>query len=147
MRRKTVQSQWLPITGGSGLDELWGDFGANTFLSARDGYRDLIVIKSDQHLYNWKYGKAGNANNGEKVDIIEGLDQFDQIRILGISTELLSFAPSSAHGKSGIGIYAGGYLELLYTGTHLSIEQLQAMVTGDASPAAMDNSIERFMTW
>ena len=35
------------ITGGVGSDELHGDFGWNTYKDQRDGYKDLIAIKSD----------------------------------------------------------------------------------------------------
>jgi Ca2+-binding RTX toxin-like protein len=41
------------LTGGSGRDELWGDFGWNTFKSEKDGFSDLIVVKSDQWVFNW----------------------------------------------------------------------------------------------
>ena len=74
------------ITGGSGSDELHGDFGWNTFLDPQDGSKDLISIKSDQHLSNFWYGKAGNSPNGEKVDFIEGLDATDEIKIIGAFT-------------------------------------------------------------
>ena len=43
----------VTITGGSGGDELWGDFGLNTFKSEKDGQKDLVVIKSDHYVYNW----------------------------------------------------------------------------------------------
>ncbi|WP_320676194.1 hypothetical protein [Prochlorococcus sp. MIT 1300] len=119
------------ITGGSGADELHGDFGWNTYRSEKDGAKDLIVIKSDQHLSNWIYGKAGNNPNGEKVDIIEGLDVTDEIKIVGVFTPDLTFSQATAKGVSGIGIYAKGALEGLYTGGDLSIAQIQGMTTGD----------------
>ena len=71
------------ITGGKGADELHGDFGWNTYTSEKDGFKDLIVIKSDQNLVNWRLKKAGNNPTGRKADIIEGLDANDSIRILG----------------------------------------------------------------
>jgi len=129
------------IAGGAGEDELHGDFGWNTYTDQVDGSTDLIVVKSDQHLSNWWYGTDGNNPNGEKADIIEGLDAFDQIKFLGVSTEQISFAQGSAHGLDGIAIYADGALEALYTGGNLSIEQLQSMTTGDNSDAAMNNEI------
>ena len=135
------------ITGGFGADELWGDFGWNTYKSEKDGSRDLIAIKSDQNLVNWLYGKAGNNPNGEKADIIEGLDSNDVIKIVGASTESLSFANASAHGLSGIGIYAGGALEALYTGGDLSLNQIRGMTSGDASAAAMNNSLSGYGVW
>ena len=92
------------------------------FRSEKDGSSDLLVVKSDQWLENWMYGKAGNNPNGEKCDIIEGLDPIDQIRIVGADTSDLTFsAGASAHGLTGIGIYAKGALEALYTGSDLSV--------------------------
>ena len=129
------------LMGGTGADELHGDFGWNTYTDQRDGSSDLIAIKSDQFLENYWYGKAGNSPNGEKADIIEGLDAFDQIRILGVSTDRLSFAEASAHGLSGLGIFADGSLEALYTGSSLNLEQLASITTGDASEAVMNNQL------
>jgi len=118
------------ITGGAGADELHGDFGWNTYRSEKDAYKDLIVIKSDQYLSNWIYGKAGNNPNGEKVDIIEGLDATDEIKIVGVITSDLTFGEATAKGVSGIGIYAQGALEGLYTGGDLTTAQIQSMTTG-----------------
>ena len=135
------------ITGGLGADQLWGDFGWNTYKSEKDGFRDLIAIKSDQNLVNWLYGKAGNNANGQKADIIEGLDANDVIKILGASTGSLSFANTSAHGLSGIGIFVGDVLEALYTGGDLSIDQIRTMTSGDASTAAMNNTLSGYGSW
>ena len=129
------------IMGGSGADELHGDFGWNTYTNQIDGFSDLIVIKSDQHLNNWWYGTAGNNPNGEKADIIEGLDASDEIRILGVSTDELSFMAATAHGVEGIGIYADGALEAVYTGGNLSTEQVESMTIGDNSEAVMTNQL------
>ena len=129
------------IMGGTGADELHGDFGWNTYTDQRDGSDDLIAIKSDQFLVNWWYGTDGNSPNGEKADIIEGLDATDEIRILGVSTDELSFMDATAHGVQGIGIYADGALEAVYTGGNLSTEQLQSMTTGDNSEAVMNNQL------
>ena len=135
------------LKGGNGSDELHGDFGWNTFASEQDGYSDLIAIKSDQNLFNWMYGKAENNPNGEKADIIEGLDSVDRIKIIGASTESLSFGVASAHGVSGIGIYAGDALEAIYTKGDLSIAQIANMTSGDASPRAMNNEIISYGQW
>jgi Ca2+-binding RTX toxin-like protein len=136
------------IIGGLGADELHGDFGWNTYKSEKDGFSDLIAIKSDQSLVNWLYGKAGNNPDGAKCDIIEGLDAIDKIKIIGCATSDLSFAGTTAKGLAGIGIYAKGALEALYTGGDLSLSQIQAMTTGDASAAAMANQITSYgWTW
>jgi len=133
------------LTGGSGADELHGDFGWNTYKSEKDGFSDLIAIKSDQHLSNWIYGKAGNNPNGEKADIIEGLDANDKIRIIGVfSPDITVRAGATAHGVSGIGIYAKGALEALYTGGDLSVAQLTAMTSGDGSAAALNNQVSSY---
>jgi len=127
------------ISGGAGSDELHGDFGWNTYTDQADGFVDLIAIKSDQFLVNWWYGTAGNNANGQKADIIEKLDANDQIKIIGVATDDLSFSAAIAHGQDGIGIFANGVLEALYTGGDLSAAQLEAMNTGDASDAAINN--------
>ena len=133
------------ITGGAGADELHGDFGWNTYKSEKDGFSDLIAIKSDEFVSNWLYGKAGNNPNGEKADIIEGLDSTDQIKIIGVFTSDLTFrAGATAHGVSGIGIYAKGALEGLYTGGDLSVAQITAMTTGDGSAAALANQVSSY---
>ena len=130
------------IDGGVGADELHGDFGWNTFKSQEDGYNDLLAIKSDQHLSNWWYGKSGNSPNGEKADFIEGLDDIDEIKIIGAATSDLTFAENVSHrGATGIGIYAKGTLEAVFTGNNLSVSQIQSMTTGDASELAMANGM------
>ena len=130
------------IEGGSGSDELHGDFGWNTYKDQKDGSKDLIAIKSDQHLSNFWYGKAGNSPNGEKADFIEGLDATDEIKIIGVATKDLGFKDEiTAKGVSGIGIYAKGALEAVYTGGNLSLNQISQMTSGDASAAAMANQM------
>ncbi len=129
------------ITGSTGEDELHGDFGWNTYRSEKDGYKDLIAIKSDQFLSNWMYGKAGNSPNGEKADFIEGLDTIDQIKIIGVMDSDLTYASTTHRGVAGIGIYAAGTLEALYTAGDLSISQLSSMTSGDSSTRAMNNQV------
>jgi Ca2+-binding RTX toxin-like protein len=129
------------LTGGLGSDELHGDFGWNTYSSERDGFVDLIAIKSDQWLVNGRAGKAGNNPNGEKADVLEGLDPSDQIRIIGVATDEIIVAQAAAHGMNGVGLFAKGALEVLYVGGDLSIAELQAMTTGDNSPTAMANQV------
>ena len=136
------------ISGGAGRDELHGDFGWNTYKSERDGVSDLIAVKSDHYLVNWLYGKAGNSPNGEKSDIIEGLDSIDKIKLIGVDTSEITFAANiSAKGVTGIGIYGKGILEALYTGGDLTLGQITQMTSGDASAAAMSNSVNSYGTW
>lgn len=139
---------WDIIDGGAGRDELHGDFGWNTYKSEKDGVSDLIAVKSDHYLVNWLYGKAGNSPNGEKADIIEGLDPIDKIKIIGVDTREITFAANiSAKGVTGIGIYGKGILEALYTGGDLTVAQITQMTSGDASAAAMSNSVNAYGVW
>ena len=123
------------IWGGSGADDLYGGFGHNTFGDERDGSSDWLYFKSDQFAWNWLDGKAGNNPTGQKVDIIQGLDTNDRIFIQGVETYELSFSQvnnfSAPLGTfTGIGIFANGYLEGIYTGGDLSASQLQSMTAG-----------------
>ena len=130
------------IVGGDGSDELHGDFGWNTYTSQDDGRSDLIVIKSDQHLYNWWYGKSGNSPNGEKADVIEELDRFDEVKIVGVFTDELAFREGTySRGGRGIGIYAKGSLEAVYTGSNLGKDDLERVTSGDGSAIAMNNQV------
>ncbi len=129
------------IQGGSGADELHGDFGWNTFKSERDGNSDLVVIKSDHYLSNWWYGKNHNNSNHQKADYIEGLDTIDQIKILGVFSSDLKFENTKSRDVNGIGIFANDSLEAVYIGGDLTIDQLKAMTSGDASSSAMSNDI------
>lgn len=81
------------------------------------------------------------SDQGETLRGLAGwdiLDATDEIRILGVSTDELSFVDASAHGVQGIGIYAGGALEALYTGGDMSSDELAAITTGDNSEAVMN---------
>ena len=122
------------IDGGKGSDELHGDFGWNTFRDQQDGSKDLIAIKSDQYLVNHWDGQAGNNPNGEKADFLEGLDSDDEIKIVGVSTQDLEFKEGvTARGVTGIGIYAGGALEAVYTGASLGLGQISEMTSGETN--------------
>jgi hypothetical protein len=89
-------------------------------------------VKSDEWLENWIYNKAGNNPDGSKCDIIEGLDLIDKIKIVGVRTRDLTFRNNvTAQGVSGIGIFANGALEALYTGGELSLGQITQMTSGD----------------
>ena len=63
-----------------------------------------------------------------------------RIKIIGVFSQDLSFKENvTARGVSGMGIYAKGTLEAVYTGGNLSIGQLTQMTSGDGSTAAMNN--------
>ncbi len=123
------------LTGGSGGDFIYGGFGHNTFSDEKDGSRDRLYFKSDQFAENWLYGRAGMNPNGQKVDIIKGLDKIDRLFVEGVETSELIFSQVNSFAAptgvfSGIGIYANGFLEGLYTGGDLTSSQLQSMTTG-----------------
>ena len=123
------------LAGGLGADDLYGGFGHNTFADERDGSVDWLYFKSDQFAENWLYSRAGMNPNGQKVDIIKGLDQSDQLFIEGVETSDLTFglvndfsAPTGFF--SGVGIFANGFLEGIYTGGDIGASQLASMTTG-----------------
>ena len=123
------------LSGGLGADDLYGGFGHNTFADERDASVDWLFFKSDQFAENWLYGRAGMNPNGQKVDIIKGLDQIDRLFVEGVETSELTFSQVNSFAAptgvfSGIGIYANGFLEGLYTGGDLTSSQLQSMTTG-----------------
>ena len=122
------------ITGGNGADNIYGGFGKNVFLSEQDGSKDRLYITSDQYVVNPNFGnRASNNTDGSKADLITSLDSSDQIIILGVFTSQLSFYQSVAtSGLSGIGIYANGTLEALYTGSELTLSQVAGMTSGQS---------------
>ena len=121
------------ISGGNGADTLYGGFGQNISTGEKDGCLDSIFFKSDQHAWNWIYQSKGNQN-GSKVDMIGALDTFDRIYVQGVSSSDLTFQTAKAtiqgNEVSGIGIYAQGTLEAIYTGGDLLSTQLRSMTAG-----------------
>ena len=110
---------------------MWGDFGWNTFRSEMDNSSDLIVVKSDQFLVNWLYGKAGNNPSGKKRDVIDVLDDSDKI-LLVWPLSFLVLRPM---------------LVPIGTGTNFTTTQLSQITSGDASEAAMNNAIRFYGNW
>lgn len=121
------------LIGGQGADEIYGGFGQNTFAGEMDGDVDTLYFKSDQFAYNWIYDSSGNQD-GSKVDFIGPLDSNDRIIVQGVRDSMLSFGMTSATVQgtdvNGIGIFAGGTLEAVYTGDNLTVNQLDQMTTG-----------------
>tara|TARA_Y100001954_G_scaffold224277_1_gene263492 strand:+ start:508 stop:1065 length:558 start_codon:yes stop_codon:yes gene_type:complete len=63
-------------------------------------------------------------------------------RFLGVFTPDISVVDNvTARGVTGIGIYAKGTLEAVYTGGNLNTSQIQNMTTGDGSTTAMNNQM------
>ena len=121
------------LSGGNGSDRIYGGFGQNTFTGEKDGSRDTLYFKSDKYANNWIYNKADNQD-GTKVDLIGPLDSYDQIIVQGVSDSRLTYGSTSANvggnQVNGIGIFAGGTLEAIYTGGDLSASQLDRMTFG-----------------
>ena len=82
-----------------------------------------------------------------KTDIIENLDSIDKLIIQGVETNQITFANATAQGLAGIGIYSKGFIEVLYTGADLTLAQLTAITTGDASAAVMNNTLTSYGVW
>lgn len=124
------------LTGGDNADYMYGGFGQNRFLNAADGHVDRIVIRSDQFVYNYVYGKDGNSPLGDKADVIDELDAIDQIWIDGVSRADLTVRNNVVHTTpfgeqaNGIGIFSKGVLEAVYTGTNLNSIQVDSILNG-----------------
>ena len=77
-----------------------------------------------------------------------GLEAIGKIKIIGVDTRDLTFAANViAHGATGIGIYAKGALEVFFTGGDLTLAQITQMTSGDASSAALSNSVNAYGVW
>ena len=66
---------------------------------------------------------------------MHGLDAYDQIFLQGVSDETISIdfvAHDFGDGQKveGFGIFVGGYLEAIYTGTNLSDSEVLALTHG-----------------
>ena len=123
------------LAGGPGSDVIYGGFGRNTYQSEQDGFVDQIFFKSDQWAENWLYGSAGNNRNGEKLDVIQGLDAFDRVFIQGVSSEIISVdyvkhVFEDGEIVEGLGIAADGFLEAVYTGNDISASELLSLIDG-----------------
>ena len=110
----------------------------NTFTGEQDGYADDLYLKSDHLAVNWLTNTANNNPNGYKTDEIGALDSYDKIHIQGAMDSQLSFMDTShVRGDGteldGIGIYASGSLEAVYTGGNLSVQQVMTMTSGVAA--------------
>ena len=123
------------LAGGLGSDVIYGGFGRNTYAGTRDGSIDHIFFKSDQWAENWLYGSAGNNHEGEKADILQGLDAYDRVFLQGVSDEIITVGSVShvfddGQVVEGLGIFAAGYLEAIYTGNDLSDSQILSLTSG-----------------
>lgn len=123
------------LVGGLGSDTIYGGFGRNTYIGVQDGCVDHIFLKSDQWAENWLYGSAGNNNDGEKADVLQDLDAYDRVFLQGVSDEMIEVSPvnhefGDEQVVEGLGIFAAGYLEAIYTGNQLSDSELLSLTSG-----------------
>ena len=123
------------LVGGLGSDVIYGGFGRNTYAGMRDGFIDHIFFKSDQWAENWLYGSAGNNQEGEKADVLQDLDSYDRVFLQGVSDEMIDVSPvihefGDEQVVEGIGIFAAGYLEAIYTGNELSKFEIMSLTSG-----------------
>jgi hypothetical protein len=115
------------LVGLAGPDQLRGGAGSNRFRAAADGDRDWIVISRD--------GSRRLARSARTVDVITELGREDRIAILGTRRHKISFRrlalDTPAYGPlEGVGIFASGRLEALYTADDLSRSQLSKLTFG-----------------
>ena len=123
------------IVGGMGSDVIYGGFGRNTYSGMRDGSVDHIFFKSDQWAENWLYGSAGNNQDGEKADILQDLDDYDRVFLQGVRDEMIAVnSVTHVFGDGqvveGLGIFAAGSLEAVYTGNDLRDFEIKSLISG-----------------
>jgi serralysin len=112
------------LEGGADNDQLYGGGGRNTLLPG-DGSDQLFVLSD--HVSHSE--ASGRAHGGALADVLMGLDSSDRVTILGCSSEQLQCVTLA----EGLGIMAQGVLEAVVLGSDLSLQQLQAITSGDAS--------------
>lgn len=110
------------ITGNDGTDYLYGQKGSNSYY-AKDGEQDFLYITRD----------AKSKTNYKNVDFIRSADEIDRIDVLGVSASKVkvkefSFVTPTLETISGIGIFAKGRLEAMYTGGDLTLTQVEGMI-------------------
>ena len=113
--------------GLTGADLLRGGRGCNWYDSPPDGAQDSILVSRDR--------PASLKKAGRTVDVITAIGSEDRLAILGVRTSQISVAAvtvrSPAYGRlEGLGVFAAGSLEALYTGTDLSRRQLSQLTIG-----------------
>ena len=110
------------ITGNGGTDYLYGQQGSNSYY-AKDAEQDFIYITRD----------AKSKKNYKNVDFIRSADAIDRIDVLGVSASKVkvrefSYITPAQETISGVGIFAKGRLEAIYTGGDLSVSQVEGMI-------------------
>ena len=115
------------LQGLAGPDQMRGGAGSNWFSSPTDSSQDWILISRD--------GSGKIKRSAKTLDIITQVGREDRIAILNAQTKDLSYdkisISSLVYGPvDGIGIFASGRLEALYTGGDLSRSQLSQLTLG-----------------
>ena len=115
------------LIGMTGADRMQGGAGANRFSSIADEQQDWIIVDPDAVGSRRIKGKR---YDGQTVDVIAEMGLEDRVQLTGVPGRLLQFRPvvlsNSPYGEMrGVGIFAYGRLEVVYTGLALSLEQLQ----------------------
>lgn len=115
------------LEGLDGADQLRGGAGSNTYASPADAAQDWIVISPD--------GSRRLARSARTLDVITELGAEDRIAILGARNRQLGFGyvalESPSYGPlEGIGIYAKGCLEAVYTGGAYNRFELSQLTLG-----------------
>ena len=115
------------LLGLGGADQLRGGGGSNWYACPADAALDWIVISRD--------GSRRPSRAARTVDVITEVGEDDRIAIIGTRTHQLTFGDVSLESPSyglleGIGIYAKGRLEAIYTAGDLSTAQLSQLTIG-----------------
>ncbi|WP_255095342.1 calcium-binding protein [Synechococcus sp. J7-Johnson] len=111
------------IIGGDGADVMYGGFGGNVFGDSRDSDADQMFIRSDHFLDSHFNGATLSDASAGVVDIIEGLDSYDNIFIEAGFSRSLEVRESAG----GLGLYVDGIFEAIYIGQDLTAVQLISM--------------------
>ena len=115
------------LSGLAAADVLRGCGGSNWYVSPADGSQDWLVISRD---------RSRNLRRAARtVDVITEIGAEDRIAILGARSRQLAFGRVSLESPSygpleGIGIYAKGRLEALYTGDAFNRFELSQLTIG-----------------
>jgi len=115
------------LQGLDGPDQLRGGGGSNWYASPADGAQDWLLISRD--------GSRRLSRAARTVDVITEIGAEDRIAILGARRKQLGFGRVALESPSygpldGIGIYASGRLEAIYTGGAFNRFELSQLTLG-----------------
>lgn len=113
------------LDGGSGDDTLYGGGGRNTLIPGEG--KDHIFILSDKVSHG---ENAGRNHNGLLADILIGIEEDDQITILGCDSSKIEVTMLDS---GEIGIYADNSLECIIDKPGLEIDAILSLTNGDAT--------------